>query len=164
MVKTMNINIRRSTRVCKPPCGPAGALGFRMMCAATSSVQCPTVLLPQVRLKWPRQPWVLFKASSPLVIRPKSPPSPWRDRCSNSPVALCFLWYRRLSLLHLEEDKRATTNVQTRFALFLLLSFLLFCYPWAKALCFEGKVQGENSEKVPKSVNKCEKLWNDFAL
>ena len=23
-----------------------------------------------------------------------------RDRCSNTPVALCFLWYRRLSLLH----------------------------------------------------------------
>ena len=24
-----------------------------------------------------------------------------RDRCSNTPIALCFLWYRRLSLLHL---------------------------------------------------------------
>ena len=29
----------------------------------------------------------------------------------------------------LEEDKRATTNVQNRFALFFLLSFLLFCSP-----------------------------------
>ena len=27
-----------------------------------------------------------------------TPPS--RDKCSNTPVALCFLWYRRLSLLH----------------------------------------------------------------
>ena len=28
------------------------------------------------------------------------PPPLSRDRCSNTPVALCFLWYRRLSLLH----------------------------------------------------------------
>ena len=35
-----------------------------------------------------------------LVTRPKyPPPPPPRDRCSNTPVALCFLWYRRLSLL-----------------------------------------------------------------
>ena len=35
-----------------------------------------------------------------------------------------------------EEDKRATTNVQHRFVQFFLLSFLLFCSPWAKTLCF----------------------------
>ena len=34
-----------------------------------------------------------------LVTRLKYPPLS-RDRCSNTPVALCFLWYRRLSLLH----------------------------------------------------------------
>ena len=34
-----------------------------------------------------------------LVTRPKYPPLS-RDRCSNTPVALCFLWYRRLSLLY----------------------------------------------------------------
>ena len=34
-----------------------------------------------------------------LVTRPKYPPLS-RDRCSNTPVAQCFLWYRRLSLLH----------------------------------------------------------------
>ena len=34
-----------------------------------------------------------------LVIRLKYPPLS-RDRWSNTPVALCFLWYRRLSLLH----------------------------------------------------------------
>ena len=34
-----------------------------------------------------------------LVTRPKYPPIS-RDRCSNTPVALRFLWYRRLSLLH----------------------------------------------------------------
>ena len=28
------------------------------------------------------------------------PPPLSRDRCSNTPDALCFLWYRRLSLLH----------------------------------------------------------------
>ena len=39
--------------------------------------------------------WVGF-----LVTRPKYPPPLSRDRCSNTPVALCFLWYRRLSLLH----------------------------------------------------------------
>ena len=34
-----------------------------------------------------------------LVTRPEYPPIS-RDRCSNTPVALCFLWKRRLSLLH----------------------------------------------------------------
>ena len=34
-----------------------------------------------------------------LVTRPKYPPLS-RERCSNTPVALRFLWYRRLSLLH----------------------------------------------------------------
>ena len=33
--------------------------------------------------------------SNPTEIHPLL-----RDRCSNTPVALCFLWYRRLSLLH----------------------------------------------------------------
>ena len=32
-------------------------------------------------------------------LRPKYPPS-LRDRCGNTPVALCFLWRRRLLLLH----------------------------------------------------------------
>ena len=35
------------------------------------------------------------KLSDPTEIPPLS-----RDRCSNTLVALCFLWYRRLSLLH----------------------------------------------------------------
>ena len=39
----------------------------------------------------------LFSLSDPAKI---PPPPPARDRCSNTPVALCFLWYRRLSLLH----------------------------------------------------------------
>ena len=34
-----------------------------------------------------------------LVTRPKYPP-PIANRCSNTPGALWFLWYRRLSLLH----------------------------------------------------------------
>ena len=34
-----------------------------------------------------------------LVTRPKYPPLS-RDRCSNTPVALCFQWHRRLWLLH----------------------------------------------------------------
>ena len=34
-------------------------------------------------------------SGDPTEISPLS-----RDRCSNTPVALCFLWYRRLSLLH----------------------------------------------------------------
>ena len=64
-----------------------------------------------------------------------------------------------------EEDKRATTNVQHRFVQFFFLSFLLFCSPWGKTLCFlSGKSWGTNYEKVPKSAKKCEKLWNDFAL
>ena len=32
-----------------------------------------------------------FRLSDPSEIPPLS-----RDRCSNTPVALCFLWYRRL--------------------------------------------------------------------
>ena len=40
-----------------------------------------------------------FSAKIFLVTRPKYPPLS-RDRRSNTPVALCFLWYRRLSLLH----------------------------------------------------------------
>ena len=34
-----------------------------------------------------------------LVTRPKSPRVS-RDTCRTTPVILCFLWYRRLSLLH----------------------------------------------------------------
>ena len=37
----------------------------------------------------------LLNLSDPTEIPPLS-----RDRCSNTPVALCFLWYRRLSLLY----------------------------------------------------------------
>ena len=36
-----------------------------------------------------------LELSDPTEIPPLS-----RDTCSNTPVALCFLWYRRLSLLH----------------------------------------------------------------
>ena len=47
--------------------------------------------------------------------------------------------------------------MQNRFALFFLLSFLLFCSPWAKTLCFEGESPGgkilKKCQKVPK---KCE--------
>ena len=57
-----------------------------------------------------------------------------------------------------EENKRATTNVQNRFALFFIIFSLLFCSPWAKTLCFEGE------SPVWKSVKKREKVWNDFAL
>ena len=58
-----------------------------------------------------------------------------------------------------EEDKRATTNVQHRFVQFFLLSFLLFCSPWAKTLSFEGESPGgKNYEKVWKSVKNYEKL------
>ena len=48
---------------------------------------------------------------------------------------------------NLEEDKRATTNVQNRFVQFFLLSFLLFCSHWAKTLCFEGESPGGKSAK-----------------
>ena len=42
-----------------------------------------------------------------------TPPS--RDRCSNTPVALCFLWHRRLSLLHPHffHRKKAYPNPKT---------------------------------------------------
>ena len=40
-------------------------------------------------------------------------------------------------------------NVQNRFVHFFLLSFLIFCSPRAKALCFEGESpRGKNDEKV----------------
>ena len=42
---------------------------------------------------------MLFCTTVHLVTRPKIPPPLSRDRCSNTPVALCFLWYCRLSLL-----------------------------------------------------------------
>ena len=38
----------------------------------------------------------LVSNSDPTEI----PPPPSRDRCSNTPVAQCLLWYRRLSLLY----------------------------------------------------------------
>ena len=38
--------------------------------------------------------------SSHILSDPTEIPSLLRDRCSNTPVALCFLWHRRLSLLH----------------------------------------------------------------
>ena len=53
----------------------------------------------------PSWPWPLLNPVGPilnagsLVTRPKYPPIS-RNRCSITPVALCFLWYRRLSLLH----------------------------------------------------------------
>ena len=49
----------------------------------------------------------------------------------------------------------AQTNVQHRFVLFFLLSFLLFCSPGAKALCFEGESPGG---KILKNCEKCEQL------
>ena len=55
--------------------------------------------------------------------------------------------------LNYEEDKRATTNVQNRFVQIFLLSFLLFCSPWAETLLFwRGKSWGKNSEKAWKSA------------
>ena len=49
--------------------------------------------------------------------------------------------------------------MQHRFVQFFLLLFLLFCSPWGKALCFEGESPGgKNSEKVPKSVKRCETI------
>ena len=47
-----------------------------------------------------------------------------------------------LSLLKLEEDKRATTNVQNRFALFFLLSFFSFVLLELKTFVLKGKVLG----------------------
>ena len=65
-------------------------------------------------------------------------------------------------LLKLEEDKRATTNVQNRFVQIFLLSFLLFCSHRAKTLCFEGESPGEKimkkCEKVLKSVKNYETI------
>ena len=58
----------------------------------------------------------------------------------------------------LEEDKRATTNVQHRFVLLFLLSFLLFCSHWAKTLCFEGESPGG------KILKKCEKVWESVKI
>ena len=51
------------------------------------------------------------------------------------------------------EDKRATTNVQNRFVPFFLLSFLLFCSPWAQTLCFQVESPGG------KILKKCQKVW-----
>ena len=58
-----------------------------------------------------------------------------------------------------EEDKRATTNVQHRFVQFFLLSFLLFCSPWAKALCFEGESPGG---KIMKMCEKVRKIMKNY--
>ena len=52
---------------------------------------------PQTRKK--KKNRRVFTVVVHLVTRPKYPPLS-RDKWSNTPVALCFLWYRRLSLLH----------------------------------------------------------------
>ena len=86
---------------------------------------------------------VLFEGSVSAVRAPQKEPENW---CRAKIVERCRKYF-------LEEDKRATTNVQNRFALFFLLSFLLFCSPWAKTLCFEGESPGGTIMK------KCQKLW-----
>ena len=50
----------------------------------------------------------------------------------------------------------------SRFVLFFLLYFLLFCSHWAKALCFEGESPGGKIRK--KCAKVWQKIWNDFAL
>ena len=46
--------------------------------------------------------WAKWKCgdAGPEHSDPTEIPHLSRDRCSNTPVALCFLWYRRLSLVH----------------------------------------------------------------
>ena len=62
----------------------------------------------------------------------------------------------------LEEDKRATTNVQNGLVSFFLLSFILFSYFWTKTavkpLNSKKKSWRKNSEKLWKSVKMCGKL------
>ena len=55
-----------------------------------------------------------------------------------------------------EEDKRATTNVQSG-----LVSFFLFS---KKSLDFKKQHWGKKCEKSGKSVKKVWKFWNDVAL
>ena len=64
-------------------------------------------------------------------------------------------------LIDPEEDKRATTNVQHRFVLFFLLSFLLI---ELKPFIFEGESPGGKILKFFENVWKMWKFWNDFAL
>ena len=45
--------------------------------------------------------------------------------------------------------------MQNRCVQFFLLSFLLFCSPWAKTLCFQGESPGG------KIMKKCEKVWKN---
>ena len=67
---------------------------------------------------------------------------------------------KRASCMPRASNDRRRTNVQQLtcnidLSNLFLLSFLLFCSPWAQTLCFEGEVPGENSEKVWKSAKKC---------
>ena len=48
-----------------------------------------------------------------MATRPNAPPPPSRDTCRTTPVALCFLWYCRLSLLHLRSVKMAYCSPKT---------------------------------------------------
>ena len=84
-----------------------------------------------------------------------------RGRCS---------WHPKLSEVGglLEDDKRATTNVQNGLVFFFLFSFIIFSYLWTKTvvklLNSTKKSWGKKCEKVPKSAKECEKVPNDFAL
>ena len=89
------------------------------------------------------------RCSDPLFHEEPCQPKPSKDFSGMK----TYPQLRRSPYKHLEEDKRATTNVQNRFVQFFLLSFLLFCYPWAKTLCFEGESPGG------KILKKCQKVW-----
>ena len=97
-------------------------------------------------------PWV-----SKDILATNLAPTPSRRRPPPHQKNIQTQKFRFGFLLH-EEDKRATTNVQNRFAPFFLLSFFLFYSPWAKALCFEGESPG--GWKLWKSAKKCENVKN----
>ena len=83
--------------------------------------------------------------------------------------------YYIFEILNLEEDKRATTNVQNGLVFFFLFSFIIFSSLLTKTvvkpLNAKKKSWRENSEKLRKSVKMCGKVpksvrkcRDDFAL
>ena len=102
--------LKTSRRIMKKTRGRVTSIGFwQSLCRKCSRRSTPAACqqsVPQQRAlqramcnAW----YAYFRCSSAFIgypeTRPKYPPLS-RDRCSNTPVALCFLWYRRLSLLH----------------------------------------------------------------
>ena len=87
------VNLRRSTFLC--------SFAFALLCSHLCSFALFSVFLRPTAFRTTAFGNFREAINTPdLVTRPKYP-SLSRDRCSNTPVALCFLWYRsRLSLLH----------------------------------------------------------------